>query len=214
MWAIIAAWDAQNHVTRYNYVVIEAEAIRLVDRLHGEVPSQSRLDEMQSIIDNPQGTVGMKAWAHRELLPLSITKQAPNAYYAELTTDDPDCVDSLHQAGMWDCDPANMTVVFSSERLATKFRGNLVDAVKSESYRLIDEIAPDWKQRNTLQRYGELSIIENAALTTEEGNELVQIGKLWDQIRDIRSKSNRLERRIGLLSLRELRALVIHDEMS
>jgi len=52
-FAIIADWDNQNRVSRYNYVETETEAIAIVDRLHG---------------------VGDDA--------LPISKQAPNAYYA------------------------------------------------------------------------------------------------------------------------------------
>ena len=120
MWAIIAGWDAENKVTRYNYAETQTEAKRLVDRLHGLEPSAERIEEMQTVIDDPNE--GRNLWAEKEMLPLSVEKQVSAAYYAEIIAPDAECAECLHLAAMWDCDPINKTVSFSAARLAADHR--------------------------------------------------------------------------------------------
>ena len=150
MLAIIAGWDAENKVTRYNYVETLTEAKRLVDRLHGLEPPVERIVEMQAIIDDFDESVGQKAWAAKELLPLPFEKQASGAYYAEIIAPDADCAECLHLAPMWDCDPINKTVAFNGARLAADRRKKHMDLLREERNQLLlrsdVNVVPDrWK---------------------------------------------------------------------
>ena len=150
MLAIIAGWDAENKVTRYNYVETPTEAKRLVDRLHGLEPSPERMAEMQAMIDDFGESVGQKAWAAKELLPLPLEKQVSAAYYAEITAPDAECAECLHLAAMWDCDPINKTVSFNAARLAADHRKKHMDRLREERNQLLLQsdvnVVPDrWK---------------------------------------------------------------------
>ena len=84
-YAIIADWDAQMRVSRYNYVETEAEAIVLVDKLWGVGP---------------------------DALPLA--KQAPNAYYVLMPRAPAGTARFEHRARFWKADPVNKTVSFDT----------------------------------------------------------------------------------------------------
>ena len=135
MLAIIAGWDAENKVTRYNYVETPTEAKRLVDRLHGLEPPVERIAEMQTVIDDPND--GRNLWAAKEMLPLPLEKQASGAYYAEITAPDADCAECLHLAPMWDCDPINKTVSFNAVRLAAEHRKDHMGRLRGERNQLL-----------------------------------------------------------------------------
>ncbi len=85
VYAIIADWDDQNRVSRYNYVDTEAEAIALVDKLRGLGPDA-----------------------------LPIEKQAPNVYYVLMPPAPPGTALFQHRARFWKADPANETVSFDA----------------------------------------------------------------------------------------------------
>ena len=137
MLAIIAGWDAENKVTRYNYVETPTEAKRLVDRLRGLEPPAERIAEMQAIIDDFGESVGQKAWAAKEMLPLPLEKQASGAYYAEIIAPDAECAECLHLAPMWDCDPINKTVSFNAVRLAADHRKRHMLRLREERNQLL-----------------------------------------------------------------------------
>ena len=148
MLAIIAGWDAENKVTRYNYVETPTEAKRLVDRLHGLEPSPERMAEMQTVIDDPNDERNL--WASKEMLPLPLEKQVSAAYYAEITAPDAECAEYLHLAAMWDCDPINKTVSFNAARLAADHRKKHMDRLREERNQLLLQsdvnVVPDrWK---------------------------------------------------------------------
>lgn len=84
-YAIIADWDAQFKVSRYNYVETENEAIALVDKLTG-----------------------------RGLDALPLAKQAPNAYYVLMPTAPAGTAMLQHRARFWKADPVNNTVSFDT----------------------------------------------------------------------------------------------------
>jgi 2,3-bisphosphoglycerate-independent phosphoglycerate mutase len=120
MFYIIAEWNSSNIVTRYNHVNTQEEAQRIVDRLHGRVPSAERQAKMQAIIDDPEDTFGRKTWAAKELLPLPADKQAPLAYHTDALRFSVASEDHHHQAAFWDADPANKTVSFNVARKDAK----------------------------------------------------------------------------------------------
>ncbi len=82
-YAIIAAWDAQMRVSRYNYVETEPEAIAIVDKLRGRGPNA-----------------------------LPPVKQAPNAYYVLMPPPPAGTALFQHRARFWKADPANGAVSF------------------------------------------------------------------------------------------------------
>lgn len=84
-YAIIADWDGQFKVSRYNYVETEAEAIAIVDKLRG---------------------VGDDA--------LPLAKQAPNAYYVSMPAPPAGTALFQHRARFWKADPANGKVSFDA----------------------------------------------------------------------------------------------------
>ena len=84
-FAIIADWDAQFRVSRYNYVDTELEAIAIVDRLRG---------------------VGLDA--------LPLAKQAPNAYYVLMPAAPAGTALFQHRARFWVADPIGGTVSFDT----------------------------------------------------------------------------------------------------
>jgi len=129
MFCIIAEWDAENKVTRYNCVEIETEAKRLVDRLRGDEPTAARKVEMQVILDDPKENVGQKYWAKNEQKSLPIEKVAPDAYYAAMSSPGPSYDDALHQAAMWDVNPLNKTVAFNTTRYIKKLRNGHMRAL-------------------------------------------------------------------------------------
>jgi hypothetical protein len=137
MLAIVAGWDAENRVTRYNYAETPTEAKRLVDRLHGLEPPPERMAEMQAIIDNFGESVGQKAWAATEMLPLLPGKQVSSAYYAEIIAPNTECAKCLHLATMWDCDPINKTVSFNAARLTAEHRKDHMVRLRGERNQLL-----------------------------------------------------------------------------
>ena len=114
MWGIIAAWEG-DVVTRYNVVETEAEAIRIVSRLHGDVPSTERIAEMQVIIDDKNASFGKKTWATKEQQPLRADQLAPGAYAAELKVTAKH-LGEHHLRRHWKCNPVAKTVEFSDAR--------------------------------------------------------------------------------------------------
>ena len=84
-YAIIADWDAQMRVSRYNLTETEAEAIALTDKLRG---------------------VGLDA--------LPPAKQAPNVYYVLLPTAPAGAALFQHRARFWVADPVNGAVSFDT----------------------------------------------------------------------------------------------------
>ena len=84
-YAVIAAWDNQFRVSRYNYVEAEAEAIAIVDKLHGVGPDA-----------------------------LPPVQQAPNAYYVLMPAAPAGTAGFQHRARFWVADPVNGTVSFDT----------------------------------------------------------------------------------------------------
>jgi len=114
-YAIIADWDAQKRVSRYNLVETEVEAIVIVDKLRG---------------------VGSDA--------LPLAKQAPNAYYALMPTAPTGTALFQHRARFWKADPVNGKVSFDTAACHTwqsKVTSRNIDA---EADRRIDKVfSPD-----------------------------------------------------------------------
>lgn len=113
-YAIIAGWDAQMGVSRYNYVEAETEAQRLVERLQGLEPSVGRKAEMRTLLDDPKTSLGKRTWAEKEMAPLPLAKQAPNAYYVLMPPAPAGTALFQHRARFWIADPANSTVSFDT----------------------------------------------------------------------------------------------------
>ncbi len=84
-FAIIADWDAQFRVTRYNLVETEPEAIVIVDKLRG---------------------IGDDA--------LPPAKQAPGAYYVLMPPAPAGTAPFQHRARFWKADPGSGEVSFDS----------------------------------------------------------------------------------------------------
>ena len=84
-YAVIADWDSQMKVSRYNYVETEPEAIAIVDKLRGIGPNA-----------------------------LPSTKQAPNAYYAVMPPALLGTALFQHRARFWLADPTNQQVSFDT----------------------------------------------------------------------------------------------------
>jgi hypothetical protein len=114
-YAIIAGWDDQNRVSRYNYVETAAEAGAIVDKLHGVGPDA-----------------------------LAPAKQATNAYYVLMPDAPAGCGHSQHRARFWLADPDNSTVSFDAAAChawQSKMTGRMID---SEADRRIDTVlSPD-----------------------------------------------------------------------
>ena len=119
MWVIVVETDDTGTVTRYNCVETEVEAMRIVDRLHGNAPPSERIDEMQTIIDSEPNNVGQGLWATKEQNVLASKFQAAETFYAEITSPHPSCDDSLHLAKHWEADMTAKTVSFSKSKFDT-----------------------------------------------------------------------------------------------
>jgi len=65
--------------------------------------------------------------------------------------------------------------------------------VKIEAGRRIISIAPEWKQRNMIARSVELFSIGKENWSNEEKEEVANIEKVWQLIKQIRLKSNEIE---------------------
>ncbi|KKK49884.1 hypothetical protein LCGC14_3130550, partial [marine sediment metagenome] len=101
-YAIIAAWDAQMRVSRYNYVETEPEAIAIVDKLRGRGPNA-----------------------------LPPVKQAPNAYYVLMPPPPAGTALFQHRARFWKADPVAKTVAFDAAAChawQSKVTGRGIDA--------------------------------------------------------------------------------------
>ena len=85
VFAIIADWDAQFRVSRYNLVDTEPEAIAIVDKLRGVGP---------------------------DALPLA--KQAPNAYYVLMPTPLAGTALFQHRARFWTAIPGSSSMSFNT----------------------------------------------------------------------------------------------------
>jgi len=114
-YAIIADWDAQFRVSRYNYVDTEAEAVAIVDKLRG---------------------VGDDA--------LPPAKQAPNAYYVLMPAAPAGTALFQRRARFWVADPINSTVSFDTAAChawQSKVTSRGIDA---EADRRVDKVfSPD-----------------------------------------------------------------------
>ena len=114
-YTIIADWDAQKRVSRYNLVETEAEAIAIVDKLHGVSPNA-----------------------------LPVAKQAPDAYYALMPGPPAGTALFQHRARFWVADPASKAVSFDAAAChawQSKVTGRGIDA---EADRRADKVfSPD-----------------------------------------------------------------------
>ena len=63
-YAIIASWDGQNRVTRYNYVETEAEALDIVDRLRNRLSVEDRAPDAY-YVEMPPSVIGYEGFDHR-----------------------------------------------------------------------------------------------------------------------------------------------------
>ena len=114
-YAIIAGWDDQNRVSRYNYVEMEAEAVAIVDRLRGVGPDA-----------------------------LPPAKQAAGAYYVLMPDAPAGCGDSQHRARFWVADPDNSTVSFDAAAChawQAKVTGRMIDT--EADHRVDIVLSPD-----------------------------------------------------------------------
>ena len=118
-YAIIASWDDQNRVSRYNYVEMEAEAVAIVDRLRGVGPDA-----------------------------LPPAKRAAGAYYVLMPHAPAGCGGSLHRARFWVADPENKTVSFDAaacHAFESKVIGKMVDV--EADHRVDIVLSPDNPRR-------------------------------------------------------------------
>ena len=139
MFAIVADWDINGCVTRFNTAETEEEAKRLVDRLRGLPPSDARRKEMEAISANETVSKGMQHWASKESVALPADKVAPKTYYAVITSPDPRCDDCLHLGAMWDVDESNKTVSFNLERHLAKVKKGHMRRLRSYRNNLLEE---------------------------------------------------------------------------
>jgi hypothetical protein len=157
MFCIIADWDDDNKVSRYNCVDTKKEAIRLVDRLTGKEPPDYRVAEMQAVIDSPDESLGRKTWASKEQSSLETSKQAPNAYYAAMPSVATKYKDDLHQASNWDADPVNKTVSFNTLRFDAELVLDQMSSMRGKRDQLLAAsdkyVNPDqWASMSTAQQ--------------------------------------------------------------
>jgi len=69
-----------------------------------------------------------------------------------------------------------------------------IAAIKAEAGRIIENVLPDWRQRNALARMVELSNAQQSrAMTTEEQAEIDGINHIWGWIKLVRAASNAAE---------------------
>ena len=174
-YAIIADWDDQMRVSRYNYVETEAEAKRLVDRLLGADPLTPRKVEMQALLDDPVTSQGKRAWAAKEILPLSPAKRAPNAYYVLMPTAPAGTALFTHRARFWIADPVNKTVSFDTAACHAWQSKVTSQAIDTEADKRIDKVfspdAPGRAERIKLELFArghELQDKGRAAWTADE----------------------------------------------
>ncbi len=114
-YAIIAEWDSQKRVSRYNYVDTKDEAIALVDKLRGLGPDA-----------------------------LPPAKRAPNAYYVLMPPAPPGTGLFQHRARFWVADPVNGTVSFdvtACHAWQSKITNRNIDAAADK--RVDNAISPD-----------------------------------------------------------------------
>lgn len=110
-YAIIADWDGLNRVSRYNLVGTDAEAIAIVDKLHGIGP-----DALPSV------------------------KQAPNAYYVLMPPAPAGTALFQHRARFWVADPGNGTVSFDTVACHTWQSKMTSRSINAEADRRIDKV--------------------------------------------------------------------------
>lgn len=135
-YAIIANWDAQMRVSRYNYVETEAEAIAIVDKLRGVGP---------------------------EALPPA--KQAPKAYYAMMPPAPAGTALFQHRARFWVADPGNGTMTFDAAACHAWQSKVASRAIDAEADRRVDRVlSPDAPARAERVRFEMPESSEKAAL--------------------------------------------------
>ena len=114
-FAIIADWDAQFRVSRYNYVETEDEAVAIVDKLRG---------------------IGDDA--------LPPAKQAPNAYYVLMPPPPAGTALFQHRAQFWKADPVNGAVSFDAVACHAWQSKVTSQGIDAEADRRIDRVfSPD-----------------------------------------------------------------------
>lgn len=84
-------------------------------------------------------------------------------------------------------------VVDKTEEEKIQYRENQIRKVKAEANRRILAIAPEWQQRNMIARSVELLSIVKDNWSNEEKEEVANIEKVWQLIKQIRLKSNEIE---------------------
>lgn len=181
-YAVIADWDAQMRVSRYNYVETEAEAAALVDKLRG---------------------VGDDA--------LPPTKQAPNAYYVEMPPAPAGTALFQHRSRFWVADPANGNVSFDTAACRawqSKVTGQGIDA---EADRRIDKLfSPDDPGRagriklELLARSAELQNKGRPAWTAAEKDEWDAGTALNDSARSLRTAAETLKASLAAMTPEEI----------
>lgn len=115
VFAIIADWNAQFRVSRYNLVETATEAAAIVDRLRG---------------------IGLNS--------LPPAKQAPNAYFVLMPPAPPGTASFQHRARFWKADPGNGTVSFDTVACHTWQSKVTSRSIDAEADKRIDKVfSPD-----------------------------------------------------------------------
>lgn len=155
-FAVIANWDGSFAVSRYNIVATEADAIQLVDRLKGLDPPQSRIDEMQALIETSGMSLGRRAWAAREQVALPAGKLAPNAYQVEMPPPPPGTALFQHRARFWTAQPGTSDMVFDTAKCHAWQSAIHKRVIDREADRRIDQAWSPGDPNRAGRRMGEL----------------------------------------------------------
>ena len=117
-YAIIAGWDAQKRVTRYNYTTDETYAKALMDRLRN-------------------GTA-YPEYGFPVVLP--VQKRSPKAYYAKMPAAASGTKSMQHRARFWKADPVAKKVTFDTAACHSWCTRMLRLHIDAEADRRIDKL--------------------------------------------------------------------------
>lgn len=92
-YAIIAEWDVQNRVTRYNYVRTEVEAQAIINKLHNTLPLEDRAPNAYYVL-MPPVPAGYRLFKHRARfwiadppnMTVSVDTAAVHAWQSNITS--------------------------------------------------------------------------------------------------------------------------------
>jgi hypothetical protein len=219
MYAVILDWDAQNKVSRYNYVDTEEEAQRIVNRLTGKPVDDVEREQIEAKLtahadpSNPLSlSEGQCLHCKNRLVPVETSKLSPNAFYIEMAPLSTGSVGYEHRAQFWEVDPVAKTISFDDIACANKQRRHTYKQIDHECKLREKEIYPGEEKLDE-------SLHRQTLIDKDRSNWTPDDKAWWDastekseRVFNLRARADTLKSNLANKTANEVRATIVKDE--